>query len=185
MTILEPCCKKTQFDQMMKQLEKTGEEEFSYYGDVNFIDWFTMLIIDNRAADAVFVFKNVTPNILSYICERLNEPAFVKGKPGARMLESVHLYTEQMPEMTQKAKALSEQGKLRVETVKSIRHEMVMLATDKNIFFTKGKIFADKDNVRRNAKIRKNDKVKMEMSQLIEKMNELAITTVETSQSLN
>ena len=154
-TILEPCCKHTQFENILKKLERTEEEIFIYYGDVTMLDWMRIMLVYNRNAKAVVVLKKLDEQTLSYICERMRENAFMMGRPSAKMMEKVHIFTEDLLVLPTKAKELMEEELLTINKIEGIKMEIFAMDNGIKKYTVTGNFFAEKNNMKREAKIKK------------------------------
>jgi hypothetical protein len=180
-TVLEPCCKQTQFENILKKLERTGEENFIYYGDVTMLDWMRIMLVYNRNAKAVVVLKKLNEKTLSYICERMRENAFMMGRPSAKMMEKVHIFTAEMPELTNKAKELMEEGLLTVNRIKGLKREIFAMDNGIKKYTVEGDFFAEKNNMKREAKIKNGADLDGMIFNLYKKVEQLKETENEKS----
>lgn len=121
--ILEPCCKQTQFNQILHTLRKDSTNsratiEFIHYGDVTFPDWFTFLILEAKGADATFTFRTLDLTTLNYILNRMRDHAFIPGK-NLHLLNHVTITAKNIPDpLPLRAETLQAEGRLTIKTTK-------------------------------------------------------------------
>ena len=123
MTILEPCCKQTQFNKLLHTLSKESTNgkatiEFIHYGDVTFPDWFTFIILEAKGADATFTFRTLDLTTLNYILNRMRDHAFIPGK-NLHLLNHVTITAKNIPDpLPLRAETLQAEGRLIINTTK-------------------------------------------------------------------
>lgn len=121
--ILEPCCKQTQFNNILHTLHKDSTNsratlEFIHYGDVTFPDWFTFLILEAKGADATFTFRTLDLTTLNYILNRMRDHAFIPGK-NLHLLNHVTITAKNIPDpLPLRAETLQAEGRLTIKTTK-------------------------------------------------------------------
>lgn len=164
MTILEPCCKKTQFTKLLSHLKQAQSEKFAYYGDVSFREWFSILLLENRNSDVTITLRTLDFDTLTYLCKKMNERAFVLGKPEAMMLNTVHIITDPSDPDTntlacnppQEAKELADAGRLKITSPeKDIRQDKIVLQNDVWQYTMQGIFFATRNTAQRIVTITK------------------------------
>ena len=121
--ILEPCCKQTQFNNILRTLSKESAShqttiEFIHYGDVTFPDWFTFIILEAKGADATFTFRTLDLTTLNYILNRMRDHAFIPGK-NLHLLNHVTITAKNIPDpLPLRAETLQAEGRLIIKTTK-------------------------------------------------------------------
>lgn len=164
MTILEPCCKKTQFTKLLSHLKQAQSEKFAYYGDVSFREWFSILVLENRNSDATITLRTLDFDTLTYLCKKMNERAFVLGKPEAMMLNTVHIITDPIDPDTKaltlnllpEAKKLADAGRLKITAPeKDIRQDNIVMQNDVWQYTMQGIFFATRNTAQRTVTITK------------------------------
>lgn len=74
MTILEPCCKNTQFENLLKSLSFSKKEYFMHYGDVSFIDWLHSFILYFRKSfDVTIYMPHINLAVIIYLLNSLKK----------------------------------------------------------------------------------------------------------------
>lgn len=74
MTILEPCCKNTQFENLLKSLSFSKKEFFMHYGDVSFIDWLHSFILYFRKSfDVTIYMPHINLAVIIYLLNSLKK----------------------------------------------------------------------------------------------------------------
>lgn len=74
MTILEPCCKNTQFENLLKMLSFSKKEYFMHYGDVSFIDWLHSFILYFRKSfDVTIYMPHINLAVIIYLLNSLKK----------------------------------------------------------------------------------------------------------------
>lgn len=158
MTILEPCCKKTQFSKFLRELHAQQKGLFTHYGDVNFTDWFNILILEAKGSDAHFCFDTLNFATLNYILNLMHEHAFLPGRNLA-MLNHVNIQAKDLPEpLPQKAEQLIQEGRLIISNAKrQVKKESVTLSLPGNsgkLYRLKGNFFEEQPNTPRKIDVR-------------------------------
>ena len=174
--ILEPCCKQTQFNNILRTLSKESAShqttiEFIHYGDVTFPDWFTFIILEAKGADATFTFRTLDLTTLNYILNRMRDHAFIPGK-NLHLLNHVTITAKNIPDpLPLRAETLQAEGRLIINTTKrKTKIETITLTPPSTApssstvlgdsvaepsspstpkYILRGKIFADKPNAAR------------------------------------
>lgn len=161
MTILEPCCKKTQFSKFLRELQKKREDTFIHYGDVNFTDWYTPLLLEAKGSDAYFRLNTLDINTLNYILNRMRDHAFIPGKE-LSLINKVSIQAKVLPEpLPQRAKLLIEEGRLTIKKMKRTpKYETSTLklpeVTNGTLLYRmEGKFFAEQPNEARSVHIKR------------------------------
>lgn len=131
--ILEPCCKQTQFNNILHTLNKDATNskatiEFIHYGDVTFPDWFTFLVLEAKGADATFTFRTLDLLPLNYILNRMRDHAFIPGK-NLHLLNHVTITAKNIPDpLPLRAETLQAEGRLTIKhTTRNIKTETITL----------------------------------------------------------
>ena len=163
MTILEPCCKISQFDRLLKYMKALQKEDFAYYGDVAFNDWFSRLLLENRNSDVTIHVRTLDFYLLNYLCKKMKERA-LNGVEGAMMLNTVHIVVDSedfdsranIKHLPSDAQPLADAGRLTIsEAEKEIKQDKIVLQNDQWQFTMQGSIFLDEQTARRTVSITK------------------------------
>lgn len=169
MTILEPCCKKKQFDQFLRGLRKGMSDTFVYYGDVDVPDWLTPMVLETKGADIYLRLKELNLSTLNYLLNRMRDYAFIPGT-SLNIMNHVTIMAKTLPSpIPQRAELLQEQGRLVIKTMKrTTKAEEITITPNKenqqgskvNPLLAKstiritGNFFAEKPNEPRNVNVK-------------------------------
>ena len=164
MTIIEPCCKKTQFTKLLSHLKQAQPEKFAYYGDVSFRAWLSILVLENRNSDATITLRALDFDTLTYLCKEMNDRACIVGKPEAMVLNNVHIIIDNSDPDTEalilnlppEAKKLIDAGRLKITAPeKDIRQDKIVLQNDLWQYTMQGIFFATRNTAQRIVTITK------------------------------
>ena len=155
--ILEPCCKIKQFSQFLGELKRKSSDSFTYYGDVHFQDWFTLLLLEAKGSDAYMRFHTLDITTLNHILYWMRNPAFIPGQ-NLNMLNRVviqaYVVCDPLPSV---AEILQEEGRLKILRAKrATKSEAISLTPPAQAprFKLEGTFFAEEVNTPRTVSVK-------------------------------
>ena len=158
-TILEPCCKTTQFSKFLEKLGRFHKDDFAHYGDVEFKEWFGPLMLEAKGAEAQIRLNRLELSSLMYICHLLSLPAFIPGRK-LRLLNKATITAKELPEHTPNvAEGLIKDNRIiKKKSKKAPKLESITLTTDNKVYRLSGNFFAESPTTPRKIHIEVNDK---------------------------